>query len=113
MPALKLTEEAPGYYTLKGSLTFASIDSHAPQPFKFLRGVDSMSIDLSQLQASDSAGLALMIEWIRQSRMSRVKLSFRNIPEQLMALARISGLDDSDYFIGHDLNTTSSPTDNS
>lgn len=102
MPVLKLTEQSPGYYTLKGSLTFASIDKHTPQSFKFLRGVDSMCIDLSQLEASDSAGLALMIEWIRQSRMNRVKLSFRNIPTQLMALAKISGLDDSEYFTSLD-----------
>ena len=102
MPVLKLTEQTPGYYTLKGSLTFASIDKHTPQSFKFLRGVDSMCIDLSHLEASDSAGLALMIEWIKQSRMNRVKLTFKNIPAQLMALAKISGLDNSEYFTGFD-----------
>lgn len=106
MPKLTLTEQAPGFYTLEGSLTFASIDKHTPQSFKFLRGIDRVCIDLSHLQASDSAGLALMIEWIKQSRMNRVKLSFKNIPEQLLALAKLSGLDDSEYFTSRDASTS-------
>jgi phospholipid transport system transporter-binding protein len=98
MPKLSLIEKAPGYYLLEGSLTFASIDKQSPQSFKFLRGMDRACIDLSKLQASDSAGLALMIEWIKLSRMSRVKLSFKHIPDQLLALAKLSGLQDSEYF---------------
>lgn len=98
MPKLILTEQAPGYFTLEGSLTFASIDKHSPQSFRFLRGMDRVCIDLSKLEASDSAGLALMIEWIKLSRNSRVKLSFKNIPDQLLALAKLSGLDNSEYF---------------
>ncbi|MDD1620269.1 MAG: STAS domain-containing protein [Methylococcaceae bacterium] len=98
MARLRLTEESPGYYTLEGSLTFASIDKQTPRSFGYLKGIDSICIDLSQVAATDSAGLALMIEWIRLSRTSRVHLNFKNIPEQLLALAKLSGLDETEYF---------------
>ncbi len=98
MSKLTLTEQAPGYYTLEGSLTFASIDKQTPKSFKFLKGMDSICIDLSHVEATDSAGLALMIEWIRLSRMNRVQLRFKNIPDQLLTLAKLSGFDETEYF---------------
>lgn len=98
LPQWSLIEQAPGYYTLEGRLTFASIDKQTPTSFKFLKGMDSICIDLSKVEATDSAGLALMIEWIRLSRMSRVRLGFKNIPEQLLALAKLSGFDETEYF---------------
>lgn len=101
MPKLKLTEQAPGHFTVEGNLTFANIDKQSLQSFKFLKGMDSICIDLSKVQTTDSAGLALMIEWIKQSRMSRVKLSFKNIPAQLLALAKLSGFDETEYFANH------------
>lgn len=98
MPKLNLIEQSPGYYTVEGSLTFASIDKQTPKSFKFLKGIDSICIDLSQVKSTDSAGLALMIEWIRQSHASRVRLSFKNIPAQILALAKLSGFDETEYF---------------
>lgn len=98
MPLLSLTEQAPGYYTVEGSMTFASIDKKTLKSFKFLKGMDSIRIDLAKVEATDSAGLALMIEWIKLSRLSRIRLSFMNIPEQLLALAKLSGLDGNQYF---------------
>lgn len=101
MSKLTLTEQSPGHFTVEGNLTFASIDKQTLQSFKFLKGMDSMCIDLAKVQTTDSAGLALMIEWIRLSRMGRVKLSFKNIPAQLLALAKLSGLDETEYFAIH------------
>jgi len=98
LPRWSLIEQSPGYYSLEGILTFASIDEQTSKSFKFLKGIDSICIDLSKVEATDSAGLALMIEWIRLSRMSRVQLSFKNIPEQLLALAKLSGFDETEYF---------------
>ena len=43
----------------------------------------------------DSAGLALMIEWLKISKKQHCTLSFINIPQQLQALAKISGIDEN------------------
>ncbi|WP_150046955.1 MULTISPECIES: STAS domain-containing protein [Methylomonas] len=100
MGRLNLTEQAPGYFSVEGNLTFANIDKHSLQSFRYLKGIDEICIDLAQVKTTDSAGLALMIEWIRHSRMIRARLTFKNVPEQLLALARLSGLDKTDYFSG-------------
>lgn len=100
MAILSLTEQSPGYFTVEGNLTFASIDKQTLKSFKFLKGIDRICIDLAKVETTDSAGLALMLEWIKHSRMIRAQLSFNNIPEQLMALAKLSGLDTTDYFPG-------------
>lgn len=80
MPKLTVTEQAPGHYTVEGNLTFASIDKQSLKSFNFLKGMDSICIDLANVGTTDSAGLALMIEWIKQARSNRVKLSFKNVP---------------------------------
>ncbi|MEY4719694.1 MAG: hypothetical protein RL563_2312 [Pseudomonadota bacterium] len=100
MARLSLVEQSPGYFTVEGNLTFASIDKQTLKSFQFLKGIDSICIDLAKVGKTDSAGLALMLEWIRHSRMIRAQLTFRNVPDQLLALAKLSGLDNTPYFSG-------------
>ena len=100
MAKLTLVEQSPGYFTVEGNLTFASIDQQTLKSFKFLKGIDRICIDLAKVGTTDSAGLALMIEWIKHSRMIRAQLWFKNVPEQLQALAKLSGLDTTEYFSG-------------
>jgi phospholipid transport system transporter-binding protein len=47
-------------------------------------------VDLSGVKESDSAGLALLLEWLRLARQRRRTVRFENLPEQLIALAKIS-----------------------
>lgn len=100
MAKLSLIEQSPGYFTVEGNLNFASIDKYTLQSFKFLKGIETICFDLSKVGMTDSAGLALMIEWIKQSRMIRAQLRFKNIPDQLMALVKLSGFDETEYYSG-------------
>ena len=52
-----------------------------------------MCIDLVEVNLVDSAGLALLIEWIKQSKQSAATLTFKNIPNQLITLAALSDID--------------------
>jgi phospholipid transport system transporter-binding protein len=54
----------------------------------------TINVDFGRVTESDSAGLALLIEWMRIARRQGVKLHFENIPEQIAALARISEVED-------------------
>jgi len=51
-------------------------------------------VDLAPVTASDSAGMALLLEWLRVSRAAGHRIHFDNVPQQIMALARISEVDD-------------------
>ncbi len=55
-------------------------------------GPGELCIDLGGVSRSDSAGLALLVEWMRQAKERQVKLRFRNLPLQLREIARISDL---------------------
>jgi len=105
MAKLNLVEQSPGYFTVEGNLTFATIDQQTLQSFRFLKGIDTICIDLAKVGTTDSAGLALMIEWIKQSRKIRAQLRFKNIPNQLLALAKLSGFDKTEYYSGHSSKT--------
>jgi phospholipid transport system transporter-binding protein len=54
---------------------------------------NELDVDLSQVERSDSAGLALLVECLRQAHQSGKSLRFFNIPAQMLAIARVSSLD--------------------
>src|ERR1700688_1842565 len=51
-------------------------------------------IDLAGVTASDSAGLALLIEWLSVAKAANQALRFENIPSQLKQLARLSEVEE-------------------
>jgi phospholipid transport system transporter-binding protein len=51
---------------------------------------DEVEFDLQQVATSDSAGLALLIDWLAEARLRRRSLRFAQVPEALRALARLS-----------------------
>ncbi|HVC01720.1 MAG TPA: STAS domain-containing protein [Steroidobacteraceae bacterium] len=51
-------------------------------------------IDLAGVSASDSAGLALLIEWLSVARAAGHALRYEKVPPQLLQLARLSEVED-------------------
>jgi phospholipid transport system transporter-binding protein len=60
--------------------------AQAPEP--------QIEVDLGGVGESDSAGLALLIEWMRVAKQAGKQIHFANVPEQIAALARISEVED-------------------
>ena len=100
IPILTITEQQPGYYLVAGSLTFACINKQIVNALK-LTNNQTLTVNLESVVATDSAGLALMIEWIRQSYLQKINIHFKNIPEQLIDLAKLTGLDKDTHFATH------------
>lgn len=98
MKPLTINKIANGDFAVVGDLTFASLDKNAVKNMAFLTSSKEVSIDLCQVVNTDSAGLALMIEWIKYARSHRTQLRFHNIPKQLRSLAKLSRLDTCTYF---------------
>ncbi len=60
-----------------------------------LRAVQGASTSIcGGVGESDSAGLALLIEWLRLARQRAKTIHFANVPAQIEALARISEVED-------------------
>ena len=52
-----------------------------------------ITINLSAVKQSDSAALAIMLEWVNQARKHQKKVIFSNVPSQLMRLIEMTRLE--------------------
>ena len=55
---------------------------------------DRLTIDFAGIDAVDSAAVALLLEWRRQAGRRGKTLQFVNLPENLIALARLYGVEE-------------------
>jgi phospholipid transport system transporter-binding protein len=99
MMALSLTVKSDEWVILSGDLTFATINKKATQLIDFKKINHELVIDLAGIKKSDSAGLALLIEWLKISQKSLAQLRFKNIPTQLITLAKLSGFELEPYIV--------------
>lgn len=60
----------------------------------FTDGSGDCTIDLSRLEDSDSATVALLLEWKRRASRHGCRLAYSAIPAGLLDIARISQLED-------------------
>ena len=88
-----VAETREGGVRLSGALVFASATSAFRQLVALLPASGSLAVDLSGLAASDSAGLAALVEWRAQAIRRGVHLRFAKPNPDLRALARLSDLD--------------------
>ncbi len=84
-----------GGFRLSGALSFATVPEVLASSMNLLRRSGaSVYIDLQAVERSDSAGLALLVEWLRVARRLNKTITFRNIPPQMRAIAQVSGLEE-------------------
>lgn len=94
MSAAKLAQQGEGRYRVSGELSFATVTDLLLQSRSLFAGEPSIELDLSGVTYADSAGLSLLIEWLRQARLQGKHLHYLALPAQLQALANISEVDD-------------------
>lgn len=86
----RLESLGEGRFRLEGVLDATTVVRLLNQGNEQFAGLPGAQIDLSGVTATDSAGLALLIEWLRGARERGQVMRFGQLPEQLSALARIS-----------------------
>ncbi len=83
-----------GRFALNGELGFSSAaDILAESKQKFAE-YSVIKVDLAGVTQSDSAGLALLLEWINWAKHYVREIRYFNVPEQVRAIAEISEVDD-------------------
>lgn len=86
--------EGNGVLSATGSLTFDTVPRLLDQTRPWLQKPGgAIAVDLKGVTRADSAGLALLVEWLRLARLKDRPLTFSNVPEQLRSLIRVNGLD--------------------
>jgi phospholipid transport system transporter-binding protein len=75
---------------LSGALNFATVRTLLAEGQSAINGGRAAIIDLSAVSQSDSAGLALLIEYLSIAKEAKRALHYENIPAQIQELARLS-----------------------
>lgn len=52
-----------------------------------------ITVDLSQITSSNSAGLALMLEMVRNAQQNNIELLFDNLPDTMQTIAKAYGVE--------------------
>ncbi len=83
-----------GLMNVSGELTFDTVAATLKRSRPLVeRGSGPLLVDLAGITRTDSAGLALLIEWVRRAKAVGRELRYANMPEQMQAIARVSDLD--------------------
>jgi phospholipid transport system transporter-binding protein len=77
-----------------GSLHFTTVSALLSVGTEAIGRNEASVIDLAAVTASDSAGLALLIEWLSVAKAANRTLRYENIPSQLLQLARLSEVEE-------------------
>jgi phospholipid transport system transporter-binding protein len=83
-----------GRFSLSGNLDAVTVIDILAASTKQFAGATQIEIDCQGVTDADSSGLALLLEWLRQSRIREQTVRFLNLPPQISALARISEVED-------------------
>ncbi len=89
---LNCTDE--GIVTINGEFGFSTASELLKQGQSLINARQPLTIDLNGVTGSDSAGLAIMLEWMDSYKRAGQALHFINVPESLLEIARVSNLID-------------------
>ena len=92
MAEARLIDKGDGNWLLEGELGFSSVPAVLEHAGTEMLGGGELKVDLKGVSRADSAGLALLVEWLRESERAGSKISFINVPVQLLSIARVCGL---------------------
>ena len=93
MSEAEISLKPDGRLAISGELTFASVPELWGRCCSRFSESAELEIDLSGIHRADSAGLALLVECVRQAHQTGKSIRFFNIPAQMLAIARVSSLD--------------------
>ncbi|MDX1804770.1 MAG: STAS domain-containing protein [Alcanivorax sp.] len=78
---------------LSGALDFDSVLSVDHRLTAWLQQQrDDCTVDLRDVGYSNSAGIALLLGWLRLARQRSITLHWQNLTPDLLAMARVGGL---------------------
>jgi phospholipid transport system transporter-binding protein len=78
---------------LKGVLNFDTVPGLMKQVELLIKQSTEASVDFSEVEKTNSAGLALLLEIVRFMQLRNANVQFKNVPEQIAIVARAYGID--------------------
>jgi phospholipid transport system transporter-binding protein len=82
-----------GRLAASGELGFGTAAAALAAGLELIEAGGRWAVDLGGITAGDSAGLAVLVEWLSAAQARGATLVYRNVPAQILAIARISDLE--------------------
>ncbi len=87
-------DETAKVFMVSGEMTLESARLALTESKNVFDSVNDIEIDLKHVTQADSAGLALLLNWMRAAKNTSKTITFKHLPEQMLAIAKASGLED-------------------
>ena len=88
MSEFELEDRGEGRFALRGEMTFDTAERILKKSEEPFEEHTQLEIDLSGITMSDSAGLALLLEWVTWANHTVREIRFTGMPERVMAIAK-------------------------
>ncbi|MFM7067340.1 MAG: lipid asymmetry maintenance protein MlaB [Gammaproteobacteria bacterium] len=86
----RFVEEMPGRFVLSGEFGYATARRILEAGNAAFPAHESVVVDLSGVTQADSAGLAVLLEWVTWAHREGREIRFQQMPRAIRAIARIS-----------------------
>jgi phospholipid transport system transporter-binding protein len=93
-PAFLIRATESGRLEASGPMSFYSAADALRTGLALIPHGGACTIDLSRVTEADSAGLGVLVEWLATARKRGASIRYEGIPAQILAVARISDLED-------------------
>ncbi|MEM7765659.1 MAG: STAS domain-containing protein [Pseudomonadota bacterium] len=88
-----LSDEGDGHFAIKGELTFDTVGRLLDDGQKRFEEHSRITVDLAEVADADSAGLALLLEWVTWANHTVREINYLNVPQRVTNIASISEVD--------------------
>jgi phospholipid transport system transporter-binding protein len=89
--AFAIEQTGPGRLEVRGALSFETAAAALRSGTRLIgSAAGPCTIGLSRVTTGDSAGLAVLLEWLAVARAKGTPLRYESVPDQILAIARIS-----------------------
>jgi len=91
----EITQLTPQQFQLRGTVDFSTAPALVSQASSLFRqqSATTIEVDCSAIVSSNSAGLALMLELVRDAKANNIELKFKSLPDTLMTIAKAYGVE--------------------
>ncbi|MGB7904703.1 MAG: STAS domain-containing protein [Steroidobacteraceae bacterium] len=93
MDQFSIQRVADGRLQANGVLGYVTAGRALPAGLALIPRGATCTIDLSRVTEADSAGLAVLVEWLATAKSRGTVIRYEGIPPQILAVARISELE--------------------
>jgi len=91
--AVTLEQRGDGRFAVQGELNLITVGALWKESGRLFQRQPPAWIDLAGVSHCDSAGVALLIEWLRQARTDGRDLRFANPTPQMLEIVKVTNLD--------------------